>query len=234
MKNNFIFKIYVALASLAGLAHLAIAGEDDISPQVLARYVTHPEMRVDVSVELANLYVSPDASHAPAWTHPWTQRLEVDSQKLSIAPPGWIPIKRTGDRLSNEKQFTKAEFPTAWIRRRDVSLWQDEKKVVRCWPIKTVTFVGGDYSAVFTFNVDGSASVKEWGDEAWINKKPPSKAHVYKSNNLVYVRGKSTYFVLGYRPTDRALFPKGIAGEHQEWFPESMLKGCETGPKLAP
>jgi len=127
-------------------------------------------------------------------------------------------------------------MPDAWIRRRDVVIGGDYKKVVGCWPVKSVVYVGGDYAAEVTFKLDGSASVKEWGGEQ-INKQSPHQAHVYMARNIVAIeavkKSGPVLFTSGYRPAERQLYPEGVPAEKQELFPDAMLKDCESVPVLA-
>jgi hypothetical protein len=113
----------------------------------------------------------------------------------------------------------------------------DYKKVIGCWPVKSVVFVAGDYAAEVTFKTDGSALVKQWGDEEWINKQPAHRAHVYRARNIVAIeavkKNAPAFFTSGYRPAERRLYPEGAAADEQELFSEAMLKNCPSIPLLA-
>ena len=236
MKNNFIFKIYVALASLAGLAHLAIAGEDDISPQVLAKLILWPHTSAVIATESSSLYAAPDATSPVTATYSWTDQLSIDTQKMATAPSGWIPVKGQGEKSSVDGKYPSGSHPDSWMRRRDLAILGDYQNVVGCWPIHTASFDRSGYMAFYTFKPDGSASVEEWWEyDGYSGKKViPKKAHIRMARNVVVVEGKSVYELLGYRPSVRKLYSHGSPAQQQTFFPEAKLKGCETGPQLAP
>lgn len=206
------------------LAPPAVAGEDDISPKILS-VLKKPLTVVLVAVDSTPLYPIPDATSAPAKSVSWMGLLTVDERWMSKAPHGWIPIKEVGKRRSK---------PYGWVRRRDVVIPGDYKKVTGCWPVKFVAYVGGDYAAEVTFKTDGSAWVKEWGDEDWVNKEPPRKAQVYMARNIVAIEavGGPVYFTSGYRPVERKIYPYGAPADEQELFPAEVMKGCPDEPLL--
>lgn len=154
-------------------------------------------------------------------------------RRIVSMPHGWIPIKALG-----HVKGRKDDIPEGWVRRRDVVIPGDYKKVIGCWPVKSVVYVGGDYAAEVTFKMDGSARVKEWGDEEWINKQPPHKPHVYMARNIVAIsavkKGGPGFFTSGYRPAERKLCREGAPADEQELFPEALLKDCPSVPLLEP
>ena len=87
-----------------------------------------------------------------------------------------------------------------------------------------------------TFKVDGSAIVKERGDEAWINKQPSHKAHVYMARTVVVIetvkKGGPAFFTSAYRPGERRLYPEGAPAKEQELFSDELLKDCKSVPLL--
>lgn len=222
------------LVALLCLASSVEAEEDDISSKDRT-YLKRRFANVAVAAEEASLFAVPDLSTPPVWHSPWMEQLPVDRRRVSQAPTGWIPIEGTkGKKAAKDK----GAMPDAWVRRRDVVLPSDFKKVRGCWPVKSVVYVGGDYAAEVTFNMDGSARVKEWGDEEWINKQPAHKAHVYMARNIVAIsavkKGGPGFFTSGYRPDERRLYPEGAPADEQELFPEDVLKDCPTVPLLEP
>jgi len=233
MQNSLSRYISIALITLLCLARSVTAGEDNTSPQTLS-YPKMPPSAVRVAVDDATLHAAPDADSPSVWSVPWVQNLLVDSRRMSEAPADWIPIKGTDGKKTARG---KGARPDAWIRRRDVVIGEDYKKVVGCWPVKSVVYVGGDYTAEVTFKLDGSAIVKEWGDEEWINKQSPHQAHVYMARNIVAIeavkKNGPAFFTSGYHPAERQLYPEGVRAEKQELFPDTMLKGCESVPLLA-
>ncbi len=233
MKNNNLRKICIPLFVSTCVVHPAMAGEDDIDPQDLGRLIAGPASVV-VAVESAGVYLTPDASTAPVSHLQWTFILDVDSKKMAAAPTGWIPLA-AGNKLTYGPTLAKQTLiPSAWIRRRDVALPQDFKKIVGCWPVKSVTYVGGDYGEDFKFWPDGGATVKEWGDDDSVDKLPPFKVHLFIAKNLVIAHSKKAYYALGYQASDRTAFPEGTTGKKLVRFSDSVLEGCESGLRLAP
>lgn len=166
----FLSRCAMALIMLACLARPVTAGEDDISPRAMS-YLRLPLSTVRVATEETKLYAEPDTNSAPVWSVQWMQELPVDSKRMSSPPAGWIAIEGTGGKKAAKGEGPR---PDAWIRRRDVVIAGDYKKVVGCWPVRSVVYVGGDYAAEVTFKLDGSASAKEWGDEPEIDESPPA------------------------------------------------------------
>ena len=208
---------------IACFSNFALASADGMSPNESA-YLNSRLATVRVAVDHAPFYAAPKPNANRVSSLAWVNSLLVDASRMQHAPAGWIPIKLL------YKNATKG-----WVRRSDVVLPVDYKKVTGCWPIKSVTFVAGDYAAEVTFQLDGSALIKEWGDEESINKAPPHKAHVYMARNIVSIddiKGKAGFFTSGYRPDQRQLYPEGAPADKQEQFPESMLTNCPSIPVL--
>jgi len=232
MQSTFLRDVGVALVTFVCLACPAKAGEDDISSKALS-ILKMPLTTVRVAVEAAPFYPVPDTNSEPIWSFGWMAHLSVDERQMPDAPHGWISIKKIG-----KVKGRKDDIPEGWVRRRDVVIPGDYKKVIGCWPVKSVVYVGGDYAAEVTFEMDGSARVKEWGDEEWINQQPAHQAHVYMARNIVAIsavkRGGPGFFTSGYRPAERKLYPEGAPADEQELFPEVLLKDCPSVPLLAP
>lgn len=223
--------VSVVLLTFACMVHPATAGEDDISPQALS-YLKKRFATVRVAVDHAPFYGAAEPNAQPIWSLAVVDSLDVDASRMASAPPGWIPIKALG-----HVKGRKEDIPKGWVRRRDVVIPGDYKKVVGCWPVKSVVYVGGDYAAEVTFKLDGSASVKEWGDDFAIRKSPSHKAHVYMASNIVAIesikKGGPAFFISGYRPAERQLYPEGAPAKKQELFTQVMLKDCASVPLLA-
>jgi hypothetical protein len=194
-------------------------------------YLREPFATVHVAVENAPFYSKPDAATQPIWRMAWVNSLYVDGSRLASAPSGWIPIKALG-----HVKGQKGDLPEGWVRRRDVVLPRDFKKVMACWPIKSIFYVGGDYAAEVKFKRNGNASVKEIGDDHRFNKKPARPAKVYMAGDIVAIeavkQGRSRFFMSGYRRAERRLYPEGVAATEQESFPDSAMKDCEVIPML--
>jgi hypothetical protein len=227
MKISF-RNICMALAMLIWIVY-PIRAEKRASLAQDLLYLKLPYSTVRVTVDEAILHAIPSMDSPPVWSVRWVGRLNVDSQRISSAPDGWIPVKGTDGEIAARG---RGAMPDAWVRRRDVVFGDDYRKVIGCWPVKSVVYVGGDYAVEVTFKLDGSASVKEWGDEDRINKKPPHHAHVYMARNIVAIeaikKSGSGFFTSGYRPEERQLYPEGTPAKEQELFPDAMLKGCES------
>ena len=230
MQSLFLRNVGVALVMFGSLVHPAMADEDDISPQALS-YLKKRFATITVAVEHAPLYGAVEPNAQPIISLALVTSLDVDASRLASAPAGWIPIKALGHMKGR-----KENVPKGWVRRRDVVIPGDYKKVIGCWPVKSATYVGGDYSAEVTFKVDGSAIVKERGDEAWINKQPSHKAHVYMARTVVVIetvkKGGPAFFTSAYRPGERRLYPEGAPAKEQELFSDELLKDCKSVPLL--
>jgi hypothetical protein len=231
MLNTLVRITVVALVHSICATSLARADEDEISSKALSILKT-PLSTVRVAAESAPFYAVPDARNDPLWSFDWMANLMVDERRMTDAPKGWIAIREIAAVKGREDYI-----PSGWIRRRDVVIPGDYKKVIGCWPVKSVTYVAGDYAVEATFKTDGSALVKEWGDEEWINRQPPHKAYVYMARNIVTIEASKkngpVFFTSGYRPAERKLYPEGAPGKEQELFPEALLKDCPSIPILA-
>ncbi len=234
MKQKNLRRICLALFAITGLMQAVIAGEDDMDPQYLGALIANPGSDVVVAVENAGLYAAPDLDSAPILHAHWTQTLQIDSRKLVLAPKGWIPLKALHDWQTNETGHKRMDFPSVWIRRADIALPQDFKKIVGCWPIKSFALVAGDYEVTFRFKPDGTATAKEWVDNDPTIKAPTHKVQLSIAKNLVIAQGKKAYFPMGYRPSDRTPYPEGIDSESLVRLSDAELKGCESGLRLAP
>jgi hypothetical protein len=179
--------------------------------------------------EITPLYIVPDGSTKPVWEVRWMQALPIDMQKLQLAPPGWLPVSGTKGKAARGK----GPRPDSWIKRSDVVLDEDFRKVVGCWPIKSVTYVGGDYFAKVNFLPNGSAVVEQGGDfpDGEVTPKP-QRAHVFMTRNIVAIRGPNYYFTAGYRPAERKLYPEGGPPDAHENWPESPSNQCGPSPNL--
>jgi hypothetical protein len=219
--------ILIAFFSTSGYLANCSAVEVGFSSKELA-YLSSPLARVRVSSDLANFYVKPDSNSESIWQLPWAVSLEVDGLRLKEAPAEWIPIKALGHVKGKTREISRG-----WVRRQDVVLPTDYKKVIACWPIESLTFVAGDYSAKVTFKLDGSALVKESTDEVSFNRKSPYKAHVYIARNIVsidHINRKLGFFTSGYRPEEQRLYPEGAPAKEQRHFPNWRLKNCPSVP----
>lgn len=233
-KNNHLLKFCASLFALAYLAHPAIAGEDDINPQDLGRFIANPGSQVVVAVQTAWLFLAPDEALKPTQHVRWTDRLQTVADMLTTAPTGWIPVEPPPNWRASATGQKSADAPAVWIRRRDIALPHDYKKIIGCWPIKSFMYEGGDYGEAYNFKPNGTATVKEMGDSDWIDKRPLHKVQLAIAKDLVIAQGKSAEFVMGYRANDRTPFPSGIAGDDLKRFTDAELKGCESGLRLAP
>lgn len=221
----------IALMIFGVLTLPVTAVENNISRQDL-HYMKQPFATVHVAVEHAPFYRMADETTQPIWTLAWVDSLDVDGQRMVSAPSGWIPVKALGHVKGRNE-----DVPEGWVRRSDVVLPSDFRKVVGCWPVKAVVYVGGDYAAEVKFKLNGSASVKESGDESWINKQPPHRAQVYMARGIVAIealeKNRPRFFMSGYRNDERRLYPGGATAKEQEFFPDSTTKNCEAIPMLA-
>jgi hypothetical protein len=222
--------VEIALIAVSCLACNSAAGADDTS--LADHKITLSN--VTVSVDEAKLYGEPYAVDSPVWLALWAQSLNVDSMRVADAPTGWLPIKGTGGKKAAKG---KGARPNAWIRTSDVVSEADYRKVIGCWPVKTLVYVGGDYALEVNFDLNGKASVKEWGDDARMNAQPPQQAHVYLANNIAAIKSvkKSgpVFLISGYRPAERKLYPAGDPAKKQELFSDATLKKCSSAPLLA-
>ena len=188
------------------------------------------------AVDEAPLFPSSTKDVPPVWTAHWLDVLPVDSGRAANAPLGWVPIKGTSGKKARKGT---EERPDAWIRREDLALGSDFHRVTGCWPVKSVLYVGGDYSAKVDFTTDGRAVITEAGDEKWINEKTPVQAHVYMSATVVELmvannpKKSAIAIVYGYRASEHKLFPEGLPADAQEMFPQSELAGCSDQPTLS-
>lgn len=182
-----------------------------------------------VAVDVAPLYAQPEPDSQRVGEIRWTKLLLVDLIRLSSAPHGWIPLKG-----GNKRARGRIGMPDAWIRREDVVIGAEYRKVIGCWPVKSLVYVAGDYAIEIEFKLDGSAKMKEWGDDARINKVPVHNAEVYIARNVVEIEATdgAAYVVAGYHAAERKLYPEGLAADQQELFPESALKECSSIPLL--
>lgn len=200
----------------------------DLSDQDLA-YLKLAGATVRVAVDHAEMYATPTATDTPNWTVSWVQALPVDSQRISQLSADWIPIKGTNGKKASKG---KEGRPDLWIRRQNIVLAGELKKVIGCWPIKSLTYVSGDYTADVSFNKDGSAMVREWGDDQ-IDRDPPQQAHLYMGKNIVFIEGKEkSFFVSGYRPAEQKMYPEGGSPLSQKLFDVADLEGCKSEPLL--
>jgi len=69
----------------------------------------------------------------------------------------------------------------AWVRRSDVALYSDYRKVVRCWPIKTVHLAIGDTVNSYSFELSG-------GVTETLQSGKITKGHVYLAGSLIAIR----------------------------------------------
>lgn len=224
-------KNHIAFITLGFLILPTTAAEESILRKN-RHYMKKPLTTVHVAVEHAPFFGTADETTQPIWTLAWVDSLDVDEKRMVSAPSGWIPIKALGHVKGRVD-----DIPEGWVRRSDVVLPHDFRKVVGCWPVKSVVYIGGDYAAEVKFKLNGRASVKEFGDESWINKQPPHRAQVYMARGIVAIEaleeGGPRFFMSGYRNAERRLYPGGGGAKEQEFFPASATKHCEVIPILA-
>ncbi len=234
MKNNYLLKICISLFALSCLVRPAIAGDDDIDPSVLQKLLASREAQVVTVDQSSDIFTTPDSNRKLVRSVSWNKDLNIDTRRLASAPPGWIPLKRE-DWYMEESDFKAKDYPNAWIRRRDVALPQDFKKIVGCWPIKDLDTWVEDESVIFLFEANGAARVLEYEEPpARLIGKLKHRVQLYIAKTLILAReGKKTYLWMGYRPKDRAVYLDG-AVHPVVYRPDSELQGCESGLRLAP
>ncbi len=151
----------------------------------------------------------------------------IDGKRLASAPIGWLPVYGEGK--------------TVWVRRQDVHLASEFKKVTGCWPVRTSISTSGEaVTWDIKFKPDGSALVID----DIKHPKERYKAHVYMAGNYVYVRldKRLSPVYVGHR-----LLPDGHKGlsyyltqtpkmsfdsmsdyqaDIQEFYSAKDLKGC--------
>src|SRR5450830_814401 len=124
-------KNLIAFMTVGFLILPATASEEGISRKDL-HYMKQPLATVRVAVEHAPFFGTADESTQPIWTLAWVDSLDVDGQRMIGAPAGWIPIKALGHVKGRGE-----DIPEGWVRRSDVVLPSDFRKVVGCWPVKS-------------------------------------------------------------------------------------------------
>lgn len=232
MHIHFYNPIIFGLAIFISL-NFAFAEEDNISQNGLTM-LKRKGASVWVSTEYAPLYTSPDTERFPILFEKWMQQLPVDQLRLSNAPSGWIPIEGTGDSPAGSNL---PPAPDAWIRGRDVVIGDRFRKVIACWPVKSMTYEIGDYAAEITFSPNGKAHVREQFDSQNLGFPKHEKAQVYIDRNIIKIKstrgsyGFDYFLIAGYRPAERRLYPNGNDAR-QELFSETVLRGCNAIPTV--
>ena len=224
MKINLTYHIFLSLGWI-GLPCQSQAGLDEIS--ATGREMLGKGIYVYAATDDVAAYPTPNDGSSPVNHMRWFQSIPIDNSLLSSTPEGWLPIKEDHGK------------PASWVRRRDVVIGDQMRKVVACWPIKLIHLSFGDYAGEFVFDKTGSGKVVyELG-----HTYPDSQARRY-SRIQVYMEGNVVQFVrlntatndiiepAGYRAETQRLYPWGAPAEKQVNFPASDLKGCASIPVL--
>jgi len=210
----------------AGPSNPAWAGADDISARGWRMLKAEPNLEVEVAVESTSLYLRPDDTSEVVRTDRWMSALNIDGRYLEIAPKGWLPI------------LAPNEGPPMWVRRRDIVIGDGMKKVIGCWPIKSIYVAMGDYAVEITFKRDGSGLAREFMDDPAPGLPARDRVQVYMERDVVEIfrlrTGRADIFRGGYQPDSGVLYVMGEPVEKQENFPARSLKGCAAGPRLKP
>jgi len=143
--------------------------------------------------------------------------LDPDQKKVE----GWVKVRQ---RYRLQKMNSPAPIFWSWVRRADVILREDYRRVVGCWPIKEVMYTLGDVSTILSFKTDGSVRVH--GQQVGYD-------HLYLGgNSVVGVGGAGARF--DFEKRSLALPKEALEGllESEKHFTAQELAGCKEFPTL--
>lgn len=150
-EGNVVFFKSVALTVHFFLS-TAILSEAASNEGEKATALIYENMAAWVINEGVHSYSEPNTANV-SYSLEWMHTLAIDPSRLKDAPDGWVPIRGTGNTIS---RYGGGPMPNAWVRRDDVVLGENLKKVIGCWPIKNLKYEPGDYSMHIKFNPDGT------------------------------------------------------------------------------
>jgi hypothetical protein len=182
----------------------------------------------------ASFYADQDETAQPVWSLDWVSELRVDMRRMKTAKPGWLPIAPLG-RVRKDNKSKWIEIPAGWVRRRDVVLSSEYKKVTACWPIKHVEYTAGDYEVRIEFKPDGTGLAQDNSGMPAANIKMQTQVSMGK--NIVDISAvganRRYFFTAGYSTSERRIYPHGTLNDIvQEPFGEAEIGNCKGLPTL--
>ncbi len=184
----------------------------------------------------AVVYSKPDVSSNVLFQVKYGEVVLLLKPGSEIKGDVWLPLYAAVD---GPKGPYTAEV-RAWAKRADIILSSDFRRVVDCWPLKSIEILGPkveDEPVGVSFTTQGLVTGTD-------PSKVRGKQHTYYADGVFLVQHER-YANLGYGTQGAIDFSRHIVtsgslglgnsvalkGDEVSWFPADVLKGCKDVPK---